>query len=121
MIDDGALVGYGSLAPEPTSNIVCSRYSSWQVRICRFGRSLRITGISRSQRRMLRTPFFIANTPGSAEISSWVSRLYVAFVASMTPAAGERSEVRGHRQQIGKSAALTVNLRRHPAVVVGTD
>src|SRR5450756_1573675 len=26
----------------------------------------------------------------------------------MTPAAGERSEVRGHRQQIGKSAALTV-------------
>src|ERR1022692_2422677 len=34
----------------------------------------------------------------------------------MTPAAGERSEVRGHRQQIGKSAALTVgvNLIRCP-------
>jgi hypothetical protein len=30
------------------------------------------TGISR---RMLRTPFFMAKTPGSAAISSWVSRL----------------------------------------------
>ena len=31
------------------------------------------------------------------------------------PAAGERSEVRGHRQQIGKSAALTVG-DKHPKV-----
>ena len=28
-----------------------------------------------SQRRMLRTPFFMAKTPGSAAMSSWVSRL----------------------------------------------
>ena len=35
-----------------------------------------------SHRRMLRTPFFIANTPGCAAMSSWVSRLYVALVAS---------------------------------------
>ena len=43
--------------------------------ICRFGRSRRSTGISVSQRRMLRTPFLMANTPGWAAISSWVSRL----------------------------------------------
>ncbi len=39
------------------------------------GRGLRSTGISVYQRRMLRTPFLVANTPSCAAISSWVSQV----------------------------------------------
>jgi hypothetical protein len=46
------------------------------------GRSRRITGISVSQRFMLRTPFFIANTPGCAAISSWCRGCTSPSVAS---------------------------------------
>ena len=62
---DQQLGGDVAVADEQAVDVedVCSRYSSWQERICRSGYSRRRTGISVSQRRMFRTPFLVQNTP----------------------------------------------------------
>jgi hypothetical protein len=49
---------------------------------------------------------------GARAIGADADRLRLVGAAAMVPAPIERSEVRGHRQQIGKSAALTVGQSR---------
>ena len=51
---------------------------------------------------------------GARAIGADADRLRLVGAAAMVPAPIERSQLRGHRQQIGKSAALTVG--RFPAL-----
>ena len=52
----------------------------------------------------------LAADDGARAIGADADRLRLVGAAAMVPAPIERREVRGHRQQIGKSAALTVGL-----------